>query len=453
MRFDHLLFSLALSTLSSCYFPEMSLNEAEERLIQQSLFSSASEVNPTIMVNAVMSDQARLIGIDLSHNSIRPHDIVKVTYYIESLTDEPKDLEVFVHLQGKRSKMWQNLDHTPVRGLFPLRNLKRGQVLKDIQEFRVKSSYPSGRAKLYWGPFTKKGRIKIKNRDEVKHDGRERVELAPVVILPPRPPVSVEAHAVSGAEKLLIDGQLTEQSWRAAKWTSNWRDPLGRRLNPRKKVNIIPQTRAKFLWAADALYIAVESKDQHIWSTFTERDSNTWEEEVVEVFIDADGDKRDYLELQVTPANVVFDAKFAYRRSDLKVARSWDMKGWETAVSIEGTLNDSSDQDQRYIVEMKIPLSEIPGAPVKLTGKSKPWRLNLFRFDWNDAPKGRQRAAALSPPYVGDFHALDAFASLHFREPPTPKPANHSSETQSDLDPIKTIDSASQSPVAKPVLP
>ena len=60
---------------------------------------------------------------------------------------------------------------------------------------------------------------------------------------------------------------------------------------------------------ADYLYIAVESEDTDVWSTFTKRDANTWEQEVIEVFIDADGNKKDYLELQVTPANVVFDAK------------------------------------------------------------------------------------------------------------------------------------------------
>ena len=152
-----------------------------------------------------------------------------------------------------------------------------------------------------------------------------------------------------------------------------------------------------------------------MWATLTERDSDTWEQEVVEVFIDADGDKRDYLELQVTPANVVFDARFEYRRSDLKRARAWDMKGWETAVNVVGTLNKRNDRDSSYTVEMKIPLSEVPGAPTKLNIESSPWRVNLFRFDWNEAPKGRQSAAALSPPYIGDFHHLEAFAYLKFK--------------------------------------
>lgn len=456
MSFRNLFLCMALSMLSACYFPEASLSESEERLIKQSIIHDVSEVQPAVKVNAIMGDQARLIGFDLSHNTIRPNEKVKITYYIESLTDEAEDLEIFVHLQGNRAKMWQNLDHTPIRGLFPLRMLKKGQVLKDIQEFRVKSSYPSGKAKLFWGLFTQKGRIKIKNRDEVPHDGKERVELTSITILPPRPPAVVQAYAVQKGETLKIDGLLNEESWREAEWTKYWRDPLGRRSHANPKNNSIPQTRAKFLWSFDALYIAIESRDRNIWAKLTERDSNTWEEEVVEVFIDADGDQRNYLELQVTPANVVFDAKFAYRRSDLNQARAWDMKGWETAVSVEGTLNDSTDQDQRYIVEMKIPINEVPGAPSILSAESTPWRINLFRFDWDDAPKGHQRAAALSPPYVGDFHALEAFATLKFRKPSTSEnlqqPGTEQTETGS-LPLNQPSSPSSLTPVAKPAAP
>ena len=435
--------------LNACYFPEVSLSESEARLVEQSILRDADEAKPSIIINAIMEDQARLIGIDIDRKSARPNEVVKVTYYIESLTDTPEDCEIFVHLQGKRARMWQNLDHTPVKGLLPLRTLKRGQVVRDVQTFRVKSTYAPGGAKLYWGLFTKSGRVKIKNRGEVTHDGKERVELTSLTILPRRPPVTVTAYEVFSSEILKIDGQLTENSWRTAKWTPFWLDPLGRYRRHKNKNTLIPQTRAKFLWRSDALFIAIEAIDHHVWAKLTERDSNTWEEEVVEVFLDLDGDKRQYLELQVTPANVVFDAKFAYHRSDLKTARAWNMKGWRTAVYIDGTLNDSSDRDRKYTVEMMIPLSETPGAPSVLSAESSPWRLNLFRFDWNQAPQGRQKAAALSPPYIGDFHALDAFAKLRFKAQPK-KPV------VKQRDRLQTVSSPtpkSSVPVAKPVAP
>jgi hypothetical protein len=148
-----------------------------------------------------------------------------------------------------------------------------------------------------------------------------------------------------------------------------------------------------------------------VWSTFTARDSNTWEQEVIEVFIDEDGDGKDYLELQVTPTNVVFDAKFATHRSDLKAARAWNMEGLQTAVTVDGTVNAREDTDKSWTVEMAIPAAQVPGVNAQLANGAQ-WRVNLFRWD---APKGgSQKAAAFSPPVVPDFHALKKFGRLRF---------------------------------------
>jgi hypothetical protein len=295
-------------------------------------------------------------------------------------------------------------------------------VVKDVQRFKIKRGYPAGSAKLYWGLFTKKRRLKLVNPKAVKHDRRNRVFLSAFTVLAPRPPIKVTAYGVAPQDQITIDGALDEPSWRYASWSRLWVDPLGRKRGKRGLSQAPPITRAKFVWAPDALYIAVEARDRDVWATLTERDSNTWEQEVVEVFLDPNGDKRDYVELQVSPANVVFDARFAYHRSDLKRARAWNYEGWQTAVKVEGTLNKRDDRDQRYLVEMRLPLKGLPGAPKLLSESAHPWRINLFRFDWDEAPKGRQRAAALSPPYVGDFHALDAFAEMSFKATRAPKP-------------------------------
>jgi hypothetical protein len=96
------------------------------------------------------------------------------------------------------------------------------------------------------------------------------------------------------------------------------------------------------------------------------------------------------------------------------------MTGLQTAAAVDGTLNQRDDQDRGYVVEMAIPVAEVPGAanPPK-NGDS--WRVNLFRWDW---PKDeKQQAAAFSPPVVGDFHALDRFGHLRFVSETPPAPA------------------------------
>ena len=202
-----------------------------------------------------------------------------------------------------------------------------------------------------------------------------------------------------------MDGKLEEPVWKRARWTANWTHPSG-------KGGQKPKTRAKFVWDSDNLYVGVESIDDDIWSTLEKRDSNTWEQEVIEVFIDADGDKKDYLELQVTPANVVFDAKFSRHRSPLGAARAWNMKGLRTAVHVDGTLNKRDDTDKAWTVEMVIPASEVPGAKHPIAA-GQSWKVNLFRFDWPKNQK-RQNAVSFSPPVVPDFHALDAFGAIKF---------------------------------------
>jgi hypothetical protein len=243
----------------------------------------------------------------------------------------------------------------------------------------------------------------------VPHDDKGRVIVATLQVQgEPRFPADLptaSAARVHAGEAMTVDGKLDEPVWSRATSTDWWVAPDG-------KGGPAPRTRARFAWDDQYLYVGVESEDTDVWTTFTDRDSNTWEQEVIETFIDADGDAKDYLELQVTPANVLFDARFTHHRSDLAEARKWNMEGWKTAVQVDGTLNQRDDQDKGWTVEMAIPVAQVPGAPHNPIRAGDDWRLNLFRWD---LPKGEhQQAAAFSPPIVGDFHALDRFGRVRF---------------------------------------
>jgi hypothetical protein len=343
------------------------------------------------------------LGVDLSAKEVRPGERVTATYYLEALRDVG-DYKALTHLQGKARGAWQNLDHVPVHGLLPLRELKKGQLLKDVQTFRVKPTFPSGEVSLYWGLFKGKERLAHTTPEGVEHDGKRRVVVGKLKVNGKRYRPRAKARPLPQGEQVTLDGQPNDVAWRSAPWTRWWGHPSGKRASP-------PLTRAKFLWSPTHLYLLVEARDSDVWGTLSERDSDTWTQEVIELFIDADGDRRDYLELQITPKNVVFDARFTHHRSDLAKARAWDMKGFESAVWVDGTLNERDDTDRAWFVELKVPVDEVPGAVNPLKAGQR-WRFNMFRFD---APKGKpQEAAALSPPVVPDFHALEAFAELDF---------------------------------------
>ena len=394
---------------------EVSLTPGQQKKVQAHLLSAAP--TPKTPIGAVIENQVRLIGVDVDKTTVKPGDTVTVTYYLEALAEKPDDTMIFVHFQGRKNDRaaWQNLDHHPIEGLYPLRQFKKGQWLKDVHRFTVKPDFSGGEAKIYWGLFRGNYRLKISNADKVPSDDENRVIVATLMVegaklaTPSRSLPTATTSRLRPGESLTVDGKLDEPVWGRARWTPHWTSPDG-------KNGPAPKTRAKFAWDDAHLYVAVAAEDDDIWSTFTERDSNTWEQEVIEIFIDADGDRKDYLELQVTPANVVFDARFAAHRSDLAAARAWNMEGFKTAVQVDGTLNQRDDKDRGYTIEMAIPIAEVPGA-AKTPAVGARWLVNLFRWD---LPKdGRQRAAAWSPPIRGDFHALDRFGALRFVDGPS----------------------------------
>jgi len=409
---------LALVASGCQEYAEPTLTPGQKKKVEANLLAEAP--TPQHLVGAVIEDQVKLIGYDIDKTSAAPGEKVSVTYYIEVLAEKPDDNKIFVHFQGRKNdpKAWINLDHHPVEGLQPLRKMKKGQIVKDVQTFKIREDFPGGPAKIYWGLWRGQHRLEVENAkaDGVEVDKEGRVVLATVQIkgkpgaeapkARARLPM-VRAAKLGEGESITVDGKLDEPVWGRTVATAKWTSPDG-------KDRPAPETTARIVWTPTHVYIGVESVDDDIWSTFTERDSNTWEQEVIEVFIDADGDKKDYLELQVTPANVIFDAKFESHRSDLAKARAWNMEGLETAVAVDGTLNERGDTDKGYVVEMAIPVARVPGAKAPLA-HGFTWRINLFRWD---APKdGRQQAAAFSPPIIGDFHALERFGRLRFMDP------------------------------------
>jgi len=63
------------------------------------------------------------------------------------------------------------------------------------------------------------------------------------------------------------------------------------------------------------------------------------------MFVDADGNRRGYVELQVNPNNATFDSWFATTRAQ-PGDPSWD-SGMETAVKVRGT-TEPGDTDQGW---------------------------------------------------------------------------------------------------------
>ncbi|MEY2949461.1 MAG: carbohydrate-binding family 9-like protein [Saprospiraceae bacterium] len=184
-------------------------------------------------------------------------------------------------------------------------------------------------------------------------------------------------------DEIIIDGELNEQSWENAEWTADFQDIEGD-LKPKPPF----RTRAKMLWDEHYFYFAAELEEPHIWATIKERDAVMFKNDDFEIFLDPDGDGILYLEYEMNANNAVWDllmlTPYRARTGLPHYVQSWDIRGLQSAVKIKGTLNDPSDLDTSWIIEIAMPWSDL--VEVKRGAKApedkEQWRVNFSRVDW-----------------------------------------------------------------------
>lgn len=195
-------------------------------------------------------------------------------------------------------------------------------------------------------------------------------------------------RALPADEAPIIDGVLDDGIWARSEATEVF--GLAGSEGPKAPVQ---RTVAKVAWDERNLYVAWDCQDPDIWGTMKERDAHIWDQEVVEVFIDPDGDGKAYREIEISPLNVVCDLNCSaaessgYAPQDLEQALKWNCQGLRTAVKVRGTLDKRDDTDKGWTVEAAIPLAAlIDGNPKPVIGSQ--WRVGLYRIDRNGTPPG-----------------------------------------------------------------
>src|SRR5262245_5882162 len=119
---------------------------------------------------------------------------------------------------------------------------------------------------------------------------------AAVIALPTDPPLPQPRGYVCyrAPSPVTIDGKLDDAAWKAAPWSDDFVDIEGdKQPKPRHR------TRMKMLWDDEALYIASELDEPHVWGTLTDHDAVIFQDPDFEVFLDPDGDSHLYAELEL----------------------------------------------------------------------------------------------------------------------------------------------------------
>jgi len=180
-------------------------------------------------------------------------------------------------------------------------------------------------------------------------------------------------------EPVNIDGKALETSWGKVPWTDDFIDIEGVKIPTYR-------TRMKMMWDDVYFYFYAELEEPHIWGDITRRDAVVFYNNDFEIFIDPDGDTHNYYEFEMNALNTVWDLFLSkpYRDHGV-VLNNWDYKGLKTAVSIDGTINDPSDKDKKWTVEIAIPWKSINETydDQIIAPRGKTWRIDFSRVNWD----------------------------------------------------------------------
>lgn len=172
------------------------------------------------------------------------------------------------------------------------------------------------------------------------------------------------------------------------------------------------QTHVKACYDDSTLYFFFVCNDPDIWTSFTQRDEHLWENDAVEIFIDVDNVPETYVEIEVSPANVVFDSYIVDPvKIDVPKTALFNLKGIRTAVVVSGTLNERDDKDDYWTVEIAIPFADLANENIKEVTTATEIRINLYRLDEN---QGMEHMSYAWSPTFARFHEPAYFGNLTF---------------------------------------
>jgi hypothetical protein len=215
-------------------------------------------------------------------------------------------------------------------------------------------------------------------------------------------------------ESIVVDGRLDEAAWQATLKTREFVHPgTGEPLGPQAPLGGTVRLR----YDDEALYFAFEARDKNVRGGFEPKaiDPHLWTRDTVEVMLDpdGDGDNRDYYEIQINPQGLVFDSQFDdYNQPRVLPDGPYGHQDFDSkirrAVTVSGSLDDASDQDDGYLVEAALPWKSLTKAHRVPPPSGAEWRANFYVMKDNGG-------ASWSPILgQGNFHKASRFGRLRF---------------------------------------
>lgn len=233
-----------------------------------------------------------------------------------------------------------------------------------------------------------------------------------------------EVRIAKARGTIWIDGNLDEPDWVRT-------PPVGPLLvYPTREPERGETTEAKMLWDDRCLYIAFKTLDRNILATRTARHADVFNDDCVEAFLSPFPDRPAiYTNIEIN-ALATFLSEIHLGKPDPALEKLplvvpskytkkpghylWSPPGLQLGRSHEGTINDESDTDAWWTIEMSLPWETF--ACLGRTAKPEAgdvWRFNLFRLGGKTEPARRNLFFVPSP--LGN-HSPDYYGRLVFAD-------------------------------------
>lgn len=220
-------------------------------------------------------------------------------------------------------------------------------------------------------------------------------------------------NATRTLEAITVDGKMDEPIWKKTE---------ARTLDYFYKVekpDDDQQTIFRMLWDDKNLYLFYEMKDKYLTVRETERDGEPYFDDCAEIFLITAPDSLDThfgYELNLNKASNDFIYFNDYYAGKDVVYKSFN-PDFKVEVTYEGTINDNSDTDIGWTMELAIPLSNFGelGA-LETIKKGSRWAFLAIRQDRNDAEGNRGSTSTIFPIYdiSKNVHQANRFGLVEF---------------------------------------
>ena len=404
---------LGWSCVASCVDqqPQISPRKIDPSLIESHLLKAP----PTDLERLdVPLDGGKLIflGAAFDQKILPPGAMVHARFYWKVVKPPTGSWRVFAMMRGApNTSDFMNLPATDMQLGHPVSAWKAGEIIEDAQDITLRPDWKSPMATLQIGLIETGAHTP---GDRMLATGPHVVDRAIIVktfdvdlAKAPPPPDTIYIRHASGP--IAIDGSANEPGWTGATMSPEFQQAEGCGES-------LGKATAKMTWDETNLYLFVTITDPDIVATFTKHDEHLWEADDVEIFIDADSNKRTYVELQVNPNNATFDSYFTDRSHP---DPTWDSH-MVTAVQKRVAHQPQGDVVQGWDAEIAIPWEDVKGREADMKVELPPrvgqrWRLNVVRVD--KTSEGKQAwASSWNRITCADWHALDRMLTAVFAD-------------------------------------